>query len=105
MRFLLVFLLLGASALSVAAAPPDESMVVEATDNSYVVADISAPDDLWEKTKPNNMWARSFVRLLRDMVNVIRGGTPDGEPATFRDGWQIQRVLDAIRGGRGVQLD
>ncbi len=67
--------------------------------------DISAADDLWEKTKPNNMWARSFVRLLRDMVHVIRGGTPEGEPATFRDGWQIQRVLDAIRGGRGVQLD
>jgi len=67
--------------------------------------DISAPDDLGEKTKPNNMWARSFVRLLREMVQVIRGGTPQGEPATFRDGWQVQRVLDAIRGGRGVQLD
>jgi predicted dehydrogenase len=67
--------------------------------------DISAPDDLWEKTKPNNMWARSFVRLLREMVHVIRGGTPQGEPATFRDGWQVQRVLDAVRGGRGVQLD
>ena len=67
--------------------------------------DISAPDDLWEKTRPNNMWARSFVRLLREMVHVIRGGTPAGEPATFRDGWQVQRVLDAIRGGRGVQLD
>ena len=67
--------------------------------------DISAPDDLWEKTKTNNMWARSFVRLLREMVHVIRGGTPQGEPATFRDGWQVQRVLDAIRGGRGVQLD
>lgn len=67
--------------------------------------DISAPDDLWEQTKPNNMWARSFVRLMREMVQVIRGGTPEGEPATFRDGWQVQRVLDAIRGGRGVQLD
>jgi len=67
--------------------------------------DISAPDDLWEKTKTNNMWARSFVRLLREMVHVIGGGTPQGEPATFRDGWQVQRVLDAIRGGRGVQLD
>jgi predicted dehydrogenase len=67
--------------------------------------DISAPDDLWEKTKPNNMWARSFVRLLREMVQVIRGGAPQGEPATFRDGWQVQRVLDAIRGGRGVRLD
>ena len=67
--------------------------------------ELSAPDDLWEKTQPNNMWARSFVRLMRDMVHVIRGGTPEGEPATFRDGWQVQRVLDAIRGGRGVQLD
>lgn len=67
--------------------------------------DISAPDDLWEKTKPNNMWARSFVRLLREMVRVIGGAMPDGEPATFRDGWQVQRVLDAIRGGRGVRLD
>lgn len=67
--------------------------------------DISAPDDLWEKTKPNNMWARSFVRLLGDMVRVIGGAPPQGEPATFRDGWQVQRVLDAIRGGRGVRLD
>ncbi len=67
--------------------------------------DVSAPDDLWEKTKPNNMWARSFVRLLRDLVGVIGGGVADGEPATFRDGWQVQRVLDAIRGGRGVRLD
>lgn len=67
--------------------------------------DVSAPDDLWEKTKPNNMWARSFVRLLRDMVRVIGGSAPEGEPATFRDGWQVQRVLDAVRGGRGVRLD
>jgi hypothetical protein len=60
---------------------------------------------LWEKTKPNNMWARSFVRLLRDMVTVIGGSVAEGEPASFRDGWQVQRVLDAIRGGRGVRLD
>ena len=67
--------------------------------------DISAPDELWEKVQPNNMWARSFVRLLREMVHVISGAGPQGEPATFRDGWQVQRVLDAIRGGRGVRLD
>ena len=67
--------------------------------------DISAPDELWETTKPNNMWARSFVRLLRDMVGVINGAAPQGEPATFTDGWQVQRVLDAVRGGRGVRLD
>jgi predicted dehydrogenase len=67
--------------------------------------DISVPDDLWEKTKTNNMWARSFVRLMREMVAVINGAAPHGEPATFTDGWQVQRVLDAVRGGRGVRLD
>jgi len=67
--------------------------------------DISAPDDLWEKTKPNNMWGRSFVRLMREMVHVIRGGTPQSEPATFRDGWEVQRVLDAVRSAKGVRLD
>ena len=67
--------------------------------------DVSAPDDLWERITPNNMWARSFVRLMRDMVGVIGGAAPTGEPATFRDGWQVQRVLDAVRGGRGVRLD
>lgn len=67
--------------------------------------DVSAPDDLWEKTKPNNMWGRSFVRLMREMVHVIRGGTPQGEPATFRDGWEVQRVLDAVRSAKGVRLD
>ena len=67
--------------------------------------DISAQDDLWEQTKPNNMWARSFVRLMREMVHVISGGAPRGEPATFRDGWQVQRVLDAVRSARGVRLD
>jgi predicted dehydrogenase len=58
-----------------------------------------------EKVRPNNMWARSFVRLLRDMVRVIGGEAPQAEPALFRDGWQVQRVLDAVRGGRGVRLD
>lgn len=67
--------------------------------------DVSVPDDLWEQTRTNNMWARSFVRLMREMVGVINGAAPRGEPATFTDGWQVQRVLDAVRGGRGVRLD
>jgi predicted dehydrogenase len=67
--------------------------------------DISVPDDLSGKMRPDNMWARSFVRLLRDMLRVIAGEPPHGEPAIFRDGWQVQRVLDAVRGGRGVRLD
>jgi predicted dehydrogenase len=67
--------------------------------------DISVADDLSEKLRPNNMWARSFVRLLREMTRAISGDSAQAEPATFRDGWQVQRVLDAVRGGRGVRLD
>src|SRR5216684_6934443 len=57
MRFLLIFGLLVSSALSVGAAPADESVVVEATDNSYVVADVSAPDD------PQGLRAKNFGGL------------------------------------------
>jgi len=67
--------------------------------------DISASDDLVGQTTVNNMWARSFVRLMRDLAGVVTGREPDGEPAGFRDGWQIQRVLDALRTGRGTPLD
>ena len=67
--------------------------------------DISAPDDLWERTSPNNMWARSFVRLMRDLVGVVGGRRATGEPATFHDGLAVQRVIDAVRAGRGVRLD
>jgi predicted dehydrogenase len=67
--------------------------------------DISVPDDLSGKTTVNNMWARSFVRLLRDLAATIAGGPTAGEPATIRDGWQIQRVLDAIRAGGCTPLD
>src|SRR6266849_5955791 len=57
MRFLLIFVFLVSSALSVAATPSDESMVVGATDNSYGVADISAPDD------PQGLRAKNFGGL------------------------------------------
>jgi predicted dehydrogenase len=67
--------------------------------------DISIPDDLIGQTTVNNMWARSFVRLMRDFAGVIMGAAPTGEPAGFRDGWQIQRVLDALRSGPGTPLD
>jgi predicted dehydrogenase len=67
--------------------------------------DISVADDLSGRTTVNNMWARSFVRLARDLVATIRGGTPSGNPAGFRDGWQVQRVLDALRAGGGTPLD
>jgi predicted dehydrogenase len=67
--------------------------------------DISAPDDLTGRTTVNNMWARSFVRLARDLVATIGGAGPEGEPARFRDGWRIQRVMDALRAGDGTPLD
>jgi predicted dehydrogenase len=67
--------------------------------------DVSAPDDLIGQTTVNNMWARSFVRLMRDLAAVVAGGVPEGEPADLRDGWQVQRVLDAVRAGRGTPLD
>jgi hypothetical protein len=45
------------------------------------------------------MWARSFVRLMRDMVRVAGGAAPEDQPATFRDGWEVQKVMDAVRSG------
>jgi len=63
--------------------------------------DISAPDDLWDKVRPNNMWARSFVRLMRDLVGALEGRAPAGTPAGFREGLAVQRVMDAVRAGSG----
>ena len=67
--------------------------------------DVSVADDLWDKTRPNNMWARSFVRLMQDLVDVLGGRPTAGEPATFHDGLAVQRVMDAVRAGRGARLD
>ena len=65
---------------------------------------VSAPDDLWGQVSPNNMWARSFVRLMRDLVRTTLGVPPEDQPATFRDGWEVQRVLDAVRKGGAETL-
>ena len=67
--------------------------------------DVSVADDLWERIAPNNMWARSFVRLMRDLVRAIQGEAPEGTPPTFRDGYAVQRVLDAVRAGAARPLD
>lgn len=69
------------------------------------LTDVTAPDDLWERTKPNTMWARGFVRLMRDFARVAGGAPPEGEPATFADGLVVQRVLDAVRRGGASRLD
>ncbi len=67
--------------------------------------DVSVKDELWERTTPNNMWARSFVRLMRDLVGVVAGEAAVGAPATFFDGCAVQRVMDGVRQGSGVRLD
>jgi predicted dehydrogenase len=67
--------------------------------------DASVADELWERTTPNNMWARSFVRLMRDLVGSVAGAPAAGEPATFFDGYAVQRVMDAVRESHGVRLD
>src|SRR2546426_749799 len=67
--------------------------------------DVSAPDALMGKLPVNNMWARSFVRLARDLVRVIGGAAPEGTPASFRDGWIVQRGLDAVRARVAAPLD
>ena len=67
--------------------------------------DVSVPDDLSGKTSVDNMWARSFVRLMRDLAATIGGAPTAGEPATIRDGWRIQRVIDAVRAGGCTPLD
>jgi predicted dehydrogenase len=67
--------------------------------------DASVPDDLSGRLQPDNMWSRSFIRLMRDLVGTLDGGRAAGEPATFRDGLAVQRVLDAVRAGGGTALD
>jgi predicted dehydrogenase len=62
-------------------------------------------DELWEKTTVNNMWARSFVRLMRDFVGILEGRSATGAPATFQDGLAVQRVMDAARASGRVRLD
>ncbi len=67
--------------------------------------DISVPDDLAGQLPVNNMWARSFVRLMREVVGKLEGKAAAVTPATFRDGAQVQRVLDAVRQGGATPLD
>jgi len=67
--------------------------------------DVIVTDDLMGRTQPNSMWARGFVRLLRDFARAAQGTPPEGEPATFADGLAVQRVLDAVRAGGCARLD
>jgi len=77
MRFLLVLALLGSSALSIAAAPADDSVVIEATDDTYVVADVSTQDDPQGLREKNfggldfiKIWYSSQVQAQEQIVSV-----------------------------------
>jgi predicted dehydrogenase len=48
--------------------------------------DISPPDDLWEQLPVNNMWARSFVRLMRTWSASPRRGARDDQPRSVTAG-------------------
>ncbi len=43
------------------------------------------------------LWGLSFVRLADHLVNAILEKTAVGPAATFADGLQVQRVMDAVR--------
>jgi predicted dehydrogenase len=46
---------------------------------------------------PNNIWARSFYHLARETVQALREGRSEiSHAATFADGLQCQRVIDAV---------
>lgn len=78
---------------------------LEMTQSGEPLKDVSVPDELWEKMKVNNMWARSFVRLMQDFVCVLDGRPPSGSLATFHDGLAVQRAMDAVRSGGFARLD
>jgi predicted dehydrogenase len=73
--------------------------------SSGPMEEITVPDDLEGHPLLKNMWGRGFVRLARDLVGVLEGRPRTGEPAGFRDGWSVQRVLDAVRQDTSVSLD
>src|SRR5438270_8753926 len=77
MRILVVLTLLLSSALSIAASPPDDSVVLEATDDTYVVADVSAPDDPQGLRDKNfggldflKVWYANQVQAQEQIVSV-----------------------------------
>ena len=61
-RFLLVFVLLASVAFSVAATPPDDSVVLNATEDSYVVADVSSSDDP-QGLRDKNFGGLDFLKI------------------------------------------
>jgi zinc ribbon protein len=61
-RTLLGVTLLAASAFSIAATPPDDSVLLNAAEDSYVVADVSAPDDP-QGLRDKNFGGLDFLKI------------------------------------------
>lgn len=47
------------------------------------------------------LWGLSFIRLADHVVNAILDQTPIAPAATFADGLQVQRVMDAVSASAG----
>jgi hypothetical protein len=69
-RVLLVLALLIPSALSIAATAPDDSMVLNATDDTYVVADVSVADDP-QGLRDKNFSGLDFLKIW--YANQVQG--------------------------------
>ena len=61
-RFLLVLVVLASLVFSVAATPPDDSVVLNATEDSYVVADVSTTDDP-QGLRDKNFGGLDFLKI------------------------------------------
>jgi len=51
------------------------------------------------------LWGLSFIRLADHIVNAILDHGPIAPAATFADGLQVQRVMDAVRASAGQWVE
>lgn len=67
------------------------------------LAEITEPETLAAPAGMNYapLWGLSFIRLADHVVNAILDEAPLAPAATFADGLQVQRVMDAIRTSAG----
>src|SRR5262245_52234142 len=69
-RFVLVAVLLASVGLSVAATPPDDSVVLNASEDTYVVADVSTTDDP-QALRGKNFGGLDFLKIW--YANQVQG--------------------------------
>jgi predicted dehydrogenase len=83
------------------AARLDEQGPLAVLDDSDQWREVEIADDLPPCSAlgiPSTDWARSFLRLAREVVKAIRDGRSEVPgAATFEDGHRNQKVMDAVR--------